>query len=82
MGKPLMLDDVRMVGPDRDNGEAFDPAATWEQARGFAEGGYAPATVADVLAELDAEDSAALACWLINVPGEHTTALYHAWANY
>lgn len=82
MASPLTLDDIRVSGPDRDNEDAFDPGATWAQARGFAEGGYAPVAVADVLAELEAEDSAALACWLANAPAEHGTTLYAAWINY
>ena len=81
MAKSLTVDDIRVTGPDRDNADAFDPGATWEQARGFAEGGYDPATVAALFNEFSHSELLALVAWFVPRASEVVgTTLWAAWA--
>jgi len=60
---PLMLDDLRMTGPSRDDADAFEPAETWWAACDKIAAGYPAADVAGLLLEMDAADTSLLWCW-------------------
>lgn len=57
----LMLDDIRIAGPNRDEAEAFDPSETWATACERINEGHPVATVADLLLDLDDNERGALA---------------------
>ena len=46
---PLMLDDLRVSGPNRDDADAFEPAETWWAACDKIAAGYPAADVAGLL---------------------------------
>lgn len=59
--RPLMLDDIRIAGPNRDEAEAFDPSETWATACDRINEGYSVGDVADLLLDLDDDERRALA---------------------